>query len=231
MKKVWLIVIALATLVATLCIPMAARVETDTVMIFDADTRFGGFTLDTKEKTEGDGSVSVKLSGDSFVASYNLKDTVDITGCDTVAFDIYIDDVETFREGVREVYFEISSSGTCDKDELQWSVGSSIKEMNLEDGWNTVYMDIGVASVANVFDETAVNYLRFYTFHGGVATGLVIKLDNIRACVTGGEDFSDMKLDAYQRDNSDVDIIIEGQPVPDLDNRDADITKTVGFKK
>ena len=231
MKKVWIVLIAIACLAAAVCVPMAARVETDVVMIFNADARFGGFTLDTKEMTEGSGSVSVKLSGDSFVASYNLKDTVDITGCDTVAFDMYIDDVEAFREGVRDVFFELSSSGTCDKDELQWSVGSSIKEMNLEDGWNTVYMDIGVATEANDFDETEVNYLRFYTFHGGVATGLVIKLDNIRACVTGGEDFSDMKLDAYQRDNSDVDIIIEGQPVPDLDNRDADITKTVGFKK
>ena len=88
MKKVWLVVIAVACLVATLCIPMAAREETDVIPIFDADTRFGGFTLDTKEKTEGDASVSVKLSGDSFVASYNFKDTIDSTGCDTVAFDL-----------------------------------------------------------------------------------------------------------------------------------------------
>ena len=230
MKKMCFLLVALC-LVAALCIPLAAREETNTVMIFDGDTRFGSFTLDKNEKTQGSASLSTKLGGDSFVSGYTLKDTVDITDCDTVAFDLYISDTEQLIENVREMYFEISSAGVCDQEELQWSVISTLRDMNLEDGWNTVYMDIGTASKSGEIDVTDVDYLRFYTFHSGAASGLTLKLDNFRACYTGGEDFSDMELDAYQRDNSDVDIIIQGQSEPDLDKRDEGITKTAGFKK
>ena len=230
MKKMCVLLVALC-LVAALCIPLAAREETDTVLIFDADTRFGSFTVDKNEKTQGSASLSTKLGGDSFVASHTLGDTVDITDCDTVAFDLYIDDVEALLAGVREMYFEISSAGVCDQEELQWSVISTLRDMNLEEGWCTVYMDIGTASKSGEIDVTDVDYIRFYTFQNSEASGLTLKLDNFRACYTGGEDFSDMKLDAYQRDNSDVDIIIQGQPVPDLDKRDEGITQTAGFKK
>ena len=230
MKKMCVLLVALC-LVAALCIPLAAREETDTVLIFDADTRFGSCTVDKNEKTQGSASLSTKLGGDSFVASHTLGDTVDITDCDTVAFDLYIDDVEALLAGVREMYFEISSAGVCDQEELQWSVISTLRDMNLEEGWCTVYMDIGTASKSGEIDVTDVDYIRFYTFQNSEASGLTLKLDNFRACYTGGEDFSDMKLDAYQRDNSDVDIIIQGQPVPDLDKRDEGITQTAGFKK
>ena len=230
MKKVW-IALTVVCLLALLCVPFAAREEADVVELFDCDTRVSGFTLDKNEKTEGDTSLSVKLGGDSFVASHNLRDTVDITGCDTVAFDLYIDDVEALIAGVREMYFEISSAGVCDQEELQWAVIATLKDMDLEEGWNTVYLDIGTASLSGEIDVTAIDYFRFYTFQNSEASGLVLKLDNIRACYTGGEDFSDMELDAYQRDNSDVDIIIQGQGEPDLDKRDEGITKTAGFKK
>ena len=229
MKKVLTLLIA-TLLVVTFCTPMAAREESDVVLLFDAEKAFGSFSLDRNEMTEGDASISTKLSGESMVSSYTWKDTVDISGTDTIAIDLYVSDLDKVQ-ALANVFFEISSSGTCDKDELQWEFAGLLKDDRLEEGWNTVYLDIGVATQANQFDETAVNFIRFYTFHTTDANGLVIKLDNIRACVTGGEDYSDMELKAYQGDNSDADIIIQGQSAPDLAKRDEGITKVAGMKK
>ena len=229
MKKVLTLLIA-TLLVVTFCTPMAAREESDAVLLFDAEKAFGSFSLDRNEMTEGDASVSVKLSGEAFVAGYTFPRGVDITGCDTIAIDIYVSDLDKVA-ALSNVFFEISSSGTCDKDELQWEFAAQLKDANFEEGWNTVYLDLGVATEANNLDETAINFIRFYTFHSAAANGLVIKLDNVRACVTGGEDFSDMELKAYQGDNSDADVIIQGQSAPDLTKRDEGITKVAGMKK
>ncbi|MBQ7337403.1 MAG: hypothetical protein IJW40_03005 [Clostridia bacterium] len=229
MKKVFILLIAVLT-VAMFCTPMAARKESNEVLLHDADTKFGNFTLDSKETTEGSYSLSVTLNGDSFVAENILRDEVDITDCDTVAIDMYISDVDKLA-GINTIYFEVSSAGKCDEDELQWEFSGQLRDTKIEDGWNTVYLDLGTATQANEFDQTAVNYIRFYTFFGSEASGLTLKLDNIRACYTGGEDFSDMELDAYQGDNPDKDIVIAGQQVPDPTNRDQEMTKTAGFKK
>ncbi len=229
MKKL-LVLLTAVVMVALLCTPLSARKESDTVLIHDADTSFGGFSLDGNEMTEGDASLSVTLRGESFVADHKLRSTVDISGCDTIALDLYISDVDQLA-GINSMFFEISSSGTCDEEELQWEYAGSLRANAVEDGWNTVYLDIPTASVVAVFDETAVNYLRFYTFHSAAANGLVLKLDNIRACYTGGEDFSDMELDAYQGNNPNAEVVIAGQSVPNPDQRDEGITKVAGYKK
>lgn len=232
MKRMKIVVAVLlaALLVALMCIPMAARKEEGGVIIHDAETRFGSFMLDSTEQTEGKTSLSAKFSGDSLVAECKLRDEVDISDHDTVAFDLYISDLEKVS-GISNMFFELSSAGKCDEDELQWEFVGQLRSDQLEEGWNTIYLDIGVASVAGTFDEMAVNYLRFYTFYTAAASGLTIKLDNIRACTTGGEDFSDMELDAYQGDNGDVDVIIQGQATPDLSRRDEGITRPSGIKK
>jgi hypothetical protein len=229
MKKVAALLLA-ALMVALFCTPMAARKEEGGVLIHDAETRFGSFMLDSTEQTEGKTSLSTRLSGDSFVAECKLRNEIDISDNDTVAIDLYISDVEKVA-GISSMFFELSSAGKCDEDELQWEFVGQLRSDQLEDGWNTVYLDIGVASVLGTFDDMAVNYLRFYTFYSGAASGLTIKLDNIRACNTGGEDFSDMELDAYQGDNGDVDVIIQGQAAPDLSRRDEGITRPSGIKK
>lgn len=230
MKKILTLLTATAVCATALCSPIAARKESNTVLIHNADTSFGNFSLDKTVKTEGSASLSVKLSGESFVAQTTLKEEVDITGCDTIAVDVYVSD-QSKLAGVTAVYLEITSSGVCDKEEFQWEFLSQLKNSDAEDGWTTVYLDTSIANRTGTIDETAVNYLRFYTFQGGAASGLVLKLDNIRACYTGGEDYSDMQLHAYQGDNADAQILISGQSAPDLSKRDEGITKTAGFKK
>jgi hypothetical protein len=229
MRKVLTLLTAIL-LVALLCTPMAARKEADVVLIHDADSRFGSFSVDKNDMTEGDASLSIKLSGDSLVADCKLGYEVDLSDCDTVAIDLYISDLDKIA-GMNNIFFEISSSGTCDAEELQWEFMGQLRDDAFEEGWNTVYLDMGTASILGEFDKSAVNYLRFYTFYTKDAAGMTLKLDNIRGCYTGGEDFSDMDLDAYQGDNPDAEVIISGQSAPDLTKRDEGITKTAGFKK
>lgn len=233
MKKVLTALIA-ALLVVVLCVStlaaLPARKESGVVVLHNCDQVFGSFSKDTSKKVEGTASVSTTLSGTSFIAAKKLSGEFDISACDSIAFDLYVSDAEK-AASLQGMYFEISSSGQYDVDEYQWDVSAMLRDDRLEEGWNTIYMDFGTSHKSGECDLKAVNYIRFYTFLDAAAAGLTIKLDNIRACYTGGEDYSDLNMDFYNGDNGDKDVIIQGQPVPDLDNRDEGITKTEGFKK
>jgi hypothetical protein len=173
--------------------------------------------------------LKIRLSGESFVAQTKLPDEIDIEYCNTVAVDIYVEDA-TKLAGVESAFLEISSSGECDKNELQWEFAGQWKESAESDEWMTIYLDIPAANNSGI-DLTEVNFVRFYLFYGKDATGMQIYIDNIRACHTDGEDFSDMELDAYQKDNPDVDVKIAGQDAPDPEEWAAAITPTWGIKK
>ncbi len=232
-KKILMALIAVL-MVAVLCIPALAKLptrdETDVVELYACDSPFGSFTTDKNEKTEGSASMSVTLSGEHFVAEKKLSDEFDITDCDSIAIDLYVSDLDKIA-GVTTIFFEISSSGQCDKEEFQWEFASLLRDDRLEEGWNTVYLDIGSASQADICDKEAINYMRFYTFQTAQASGLTLKLDNIRACYTGGDDYSDLSLDFYKGDNGDKDVVIQGQAAPDLTHRDDGITQAAGAKK
>ena len=233
MKKVLTALIA-ALLVAVLCVSvlaaLPARKESGVVELYDCDRTFGGFSKDTSKKVEGTASLTVTLNATSFAAGKTLDKAVNISECDSIAFDLYVSDVEK-AASLQGMYFEISSSGQYDVDEYQWDVSAMLRDDRLEEGWNTIYMDFGTSHKSGECDLKAINYFRFYTFQNAASAGLTIKLDNIRACYTGGEDYSDLNMDFYNGDNGDKDVIIQGQPVPDLDNRDEGITKTEGLKK
>ena len=219
-------------MVAVLCTSVfAAREESEVVSLFDCDTGFGGFAPDKSEKTEGAASAGYTLGGGgSFVAEKKLSEEYDVSECDTIAFDLYISDVDQAK-AINNILFEVSSSGKCDEGELQWDFIGQLRDDRLEEGWNTIYLDFGSATNTE-FDKAALNYFRIYsTSYEKDAVGLDIKVDNIRACYTGGDDYSDLSMDFYKGNNDDKDVIIQGQPAPDLDKRDEGITKVDGFKK
>lgn len=232
MKKKILVAALALVLVAVLCTSViAAREESEVVQLFNCDTSFGSFAVDKNEKTEGTASLSKTLDGGgSFVAEKILGDEYDISDCDTIAFDMYISDVDQAL-AINNFLFEVSSAKKCDEQELQWDFIAQLRDDRLEEGWNTIYLDIGSATNTS-FDPTAANYIRIYTTsYGNEAKGLVIKIDNVRACYTGGDDYSDLNLDFYKGENGDKDIIIQGQPEPDLSKRDEGITQSAGDMK
>ena len=71
---------------------------------------------------------------------------------------------------------EITSSGDCDKNELNWNISSYIKN----DGWNEIYLPLSSAGVTGgTFNASAMNYLRIYIFLKDGAT-VDYYLDDIR---------------------------------------------------
>ena len=86
-------------------------------------------------------------------------DPVDLTGMEYVEFDLYIPDVTNYDNLTRNSEFEISSAGTCDKEETQWNNGSFLSGIKIEQGWNHVKVRLKEFSDT---DKTSVNWIRWY---------------------------------------------------------------------
>lgn len=225
-KKIFCILVSFI-LVCNLIFIANAEVDPMT-MLHDCKTPFGNFKAN-KDSEKGD-CIAYPFTGStsSFASSVNFT-AKDATGCDTLALDIYLSDVDMLTN-ISELYLEITSSGTCDHAENAWPLQSVLKPDKLQNGWNTIYLYLSDSYVTDgACDLSAINYIRiFASFDGLALRGETIKFDNIRMIWTGGYDYSDISLDFYRGDNLDTDIRIAGQPAPDLTNRHANITTTIG---
>ena len=68
---------------------------------------------------------------------------------------VYAEDASRLHWG----QIELTSSGTCDHEEIGWLVTTYIKK----DGWNELYLPLATASkTGGDFDATALNYLRLF---------------------------------------------------------------------
>ena len=206
-----------------------ATAEVDPMtMLYDCKTPFGNFQAN-KDTEKGD-CVAYSFTGSTFNFASSVKFAPkDATGLDTLALDIYFSDVNMLAN-MSELYLEITSSGTCDHAENAWPLQSVLKPDKLQNGWNTIYLYLSDSYVTDgACDLSAINYIRiFASFDGLALRGETIKFDNIRMIWTGGYDYSDISLDFYRGDNLDTDIRIVGQSEPDLANRHANITTTIG---
>jgi hypothetical protein len=69
---------------------------------------------------------------------------------------------------------EISSSGTCDINELSWGVPLT----GLKDGWNELDLKLSQSAITDGrTDLSAVNFFRIY--HHGIKNDVTVKLDDI----------------------------------------------------
>lgn len=107
----------------------------------------------------------------AFAKSVNLKDYK--TGY--IHLSLYIDDVSKLKNNVS---FELSSSGTHDKQELDWE----IKKNSLKDGWNEVWLKVEDAAVTGTVKFRAINYFRLYS--AMCAEDAIIRIDNVYATNT-----------------------------------------------
>lgn len=83
---------------------------------------------------------------------------------------VYIDNPEKTK---RALWFELSSSGTYDKEEISWVIPRSV----LKKGWNEFYLSVPESYKAGEIDFTKVNFYRFYEDNPGY--GVTIYYDNI----------------------------------------------------
>ncbi len=204
--------------------------EEDVTLLHDCNTSFGSFVRDDDQE-KGACVAHTFSSGTNSFANQAQFSPIDASDADTLAIDIYLSDT-AMMANISELYIEITSSGTCDKLENAWPVHNALKSGKIKAGWNTIYLYLNESYVtAGGCDLSAINYIRIFSFfEGNAIKGETIKFDNIRMIHTGGYDYSDLSMDFYRGDNTNVNIRISGQKEPDLANRHSNITMVVGDK-
>ena len=210
---------------------LAIAEEEDVVVLHSCDSAFGSFRVN-KDSDRGSCLSLEFRAGMKDFANQCTFSPIDAEGLDTVAFELYLSDPDMLKH-IQQLYFEITSSGTCDKEENAWAVHMLLNPDKLEPGWNTVYLYLNDSSeTEGKCDLTAINYIRIFGFLDGAAlAGEILKIDDIRMIYTGGYDYADLDMDFYRGDNLDIDINIKGQTEPDLAHRHDHITMIGGKKQ
>lgn len=130
----------------------------------------------SNQSVEGDYALQAKKAQAGIYGSF--KKAVDISNYKKgyIHLSVYIDDVSKLKYNLN---FELSSSGTHDKNEYDWE----IKKNNLKDGWNDIYLSIKKGDVTGTPDLKAINYFRLYTPQ--CDSGLILRIDNVYASLKG----------------------------------------------
>lgn len=126
----------------------------------------------TSNRAEGDKALQVKNPLADMHAV--LKNPVDISGSENgyIHLRIYVDSVKKLKNNIS---FEITSSGTYDKDEYGWE----IKKSTLKSGWNEITLSFDKAAVTGKPNLNAINYFRISSPQAN--KNLVLILDDVYA--------------------------------------------------
>lgn len=166
---------------------------TDPILIENCDTQpKGAFELDTISPVEGEGCWSITTPAAGALAFHAWENGIDASGCDVIEFDLYISDLAALEAMKKNCALELSSSETCDYQEIAFS-GEQIVEFGRygqewQVGWNHIVLRIADATATNgpgsgsgkeaaSFDISNVNFVRFYLL--SATTSHTIKIDNI----------------------------------------------------
>lgn len=188
-KLVCILLCMLLALACTVCgVSALPEGEERSVPILGFDAPFAQFSLDTENQLEGAGCVTLTLSpggGNLFVCALPFEKAVDISSCDSLEFDLYLSDPAFFEIQFPDSQFEISSSGTCDVNELCFlpsEIAAGI-EGGPKEGWNHVVLPFKTGHTAGAGpDYRAINFFRFYAVNIPLPSNkITIRLDNLRA--------------------------------------------------
>ncbi|MBQ7336994.1 MAG: hypothetical protein IJW40_00915 [Clostridia bacterium] len=116
------------------------------------------------------------------VRHFILPTPVDCSNADYLEFDMYVSDAAALRTSNSKygLIFEITSSGTCDKEEYTWD--AEYYYDSIKDGWNHIKLPIASAGISgSAPNMKAINYFRMHLLDLQTAANdlLTIKLDNI----------------------------------------------------
>ncbi|MBQ8718169.1 MAG: hypothetical protein IJY66_02760 [Clostridia bacterium] len=173
MKKLLLCTLLLLSMLVTLVVPAYAELD-EPIMLDDCDTStwHGAGGKDFKEYTQGKASTTWTVGkGGSFVVFRTWSTPVNATGANYLEFDFYVSSADMFYSISGGNSLEITSGGTCDKEETAWN----LTDLEVEDGWNHIALLIGGGC-----DFSRVNYMRFYALSHNNDEPYTIKIDNIQ---------------------------------------------------
>ena len=111
----------------------------------------------TEDCKEGSKAWITGSPTDNVLFQLNIRPTIDLSEITEGYIHMWICIDDPSKMGVGQL--EVTSSGTCDVEEINWSFGS-----NLEEGWNELYFPLNSAGITGgecEMDE--INYMRLYT--------------------------------------------------------------------
>ena len=203
MKKFLTILITFTLLISSMTISAFAATENveavttaHSIPLFACDAPLGAFAVDQKDFKAGNSSLTYTLgtytdgegtqvthlgqSGFSFRFEDVLgKASVDASKMDTLEFWFYVSDKDALSQvAFADNAFELTSSGTHDKEETNWRLPDILAQCK-QNGWNEIRLSLNNNGQA---DLTRLNYLRWYFVNAvaAPATPIVIKIDAIR---------------------------------------------------
>ena len=130
--------------------------------------------------------------------------TLDLTGMDTMHFDLYL---ENFDPAIK-YEFEIRSAGGDDTKERRFTQATwaqIVGHNNLKDGWNHVEIPLEAFSAASATDMSAINYLRIFSQNSAEQTitvdkTTIVAIDNLCFSGTRSDSVDTMNFNTYRWD-------------------------------
>ena len=149
----------------------------DYVILDDCDNVWDGGTADAQDAQQGKGCVSVSGSDELIVSKRFAAADTGLTMHDAVLdFWLYVSDVTAMTQFAGDVYnvIEVTSSGTCDADEVELNLTTLMLDGRIVDGWNHVQVPFAAAlawqgdndminKTTGNPDLSALNYVRLLT--------------------------------------------------------------------
>lgn len=167
-------------------------IDCDNTSIFDSCTNIT-ITHKKGKYVQGTGAFG-RASTLVDMGSGVFKEPVDISSYaqGSVHISLYVDNPTKMK---KEIWFELSSSGKMDSEELSWV----IPKTEIKSGWNDFYLSIPLAYKAGEPNLKEINYFRIYELQAGY--GVTIFYDNIYLTNTKGTAFTpavpDVEPDDY----------------------------------
>lgn len=203
MKKIIAVILSILMLMSGTVVTFADAPQAtgnqgaNEIVLMPCEDSYASFVVDNKDYKEGKGSLSYTLgtfqneagetvtnvgqSNFSFTFDRTIgKETVDASKMDTLEFWFYVSDLAAL-EAIRfkDNAIELTSSGTCDKEETCWRLADILGQCT-GNGWHPIRLHFSTEGSAT--DWTRLNFLRWYFVNGEnlPANPVTIKIDHIR---------------------------------------------------
>jgi hypothetical protein len=116
-------------------------------------------------------------SGDRRVVVQRRFDPIDVSWATHMEMDIYMSDLSVLEKSTYGLQFELTSSGTCDRNEYMWTIDNYVWKA----GWNHIRLPLSAAHHnGGELDLTAANFMRFHIINiEPVMNEWVLMVDNV----------------------------------------------------
>ena len=227
LQKVVVALVLFAMVLSWTMVGSGAEWLEDVVLDNCDQVRWSGMRLNTTDQQEGKACVEWTITSGSDSVLATTFPAVDATGANTLAFDLYISDLDALYT-CRNFWLEMTSSGTCDVEEDSWNFLDSA--ITLQEGWN--HLELSIEKSGGACDLSRVNYLRIACQGvAGEGTRVTMRLDNIYLTWVEpdpGKDRSQFVMG--EKDASTATPPQTEEEKPGDSDKDGDQTKTDGGK-